>query len=305
MTNKPRLVSEELKILRSLNDRMILSEKEANHLWYLEKGYAGEQMFDEWSEKLSNNCLILNDLLLEFSTNTFQIDSLLISEGTIYLFEVKNYEGDYIVEKERWYSTSNNEIKNPLPQLERSEALLRRYLHGLGYTFTIEPYLIFINPNFTLYQAPFNKSIIFPTQLNSFLTKINAKISSAKPNGRHAKIAQLLIDAHQTKSRYTHIPDYSYEELKKGITCARCHKFIANFKGKGLFLVCICGSIENTQSAILRSVAEFNLLFPDRKITTKVIMEWCGIFKCPKTIQKILSKNFKRVDHGKSSYYVK
>lgn len=303
MIFKPRIESAELRIFRSLNFRMDLSDKDASYYWQLEKGYIGELMFDAWSEDLSTNCLILNDLLLEFNSSAFQIDSLLISQSTIYLFEVKNFEGDYYLDKKRWYSFSGSEIKDPVPQLERCESLLRRYLQSLGYQFTIVPYLVFINPHFTLYQAPLNQSFVFSTQLTSFLNKMNSKIGSSSVNGKHTKLAQQLVAAHQTTSRYSHVPDYSYEPLKKGITCAKCHKFIVDFSGKTL--ICSCGNIEDVQSAILRSVEEFKLLFPDRNVTTNAIHEWCGGTPSKKIIRKILLIEFNLIEKGRSSYYVK
>jgi hypothetical protein len=147
---KHRYESLELKIMRSLNVRMKLETKEENYYLNLEKGYEGEQKFDKWTENFSDNCLVLNDLLLEYNNTIFQIDSLIISSNTIYLFEVKNYEGDFFIEADRWYSLSKTEIKNPLHQLQRNESLFRRLLQDLGFNISIEPYPIFVNPEFQL-----------------------------------------------------------------------------------------------------------------------------------------------------------
>src|ERR1700748_3760767 len=95
MPYKSRTKSAELLILKSLNIRMNLSEKDKQHYFNLEKGYKGEVLFDSLTEKLHCECFILNDLLLNLNNSTFQIDSLIISPEAIYLFEVKNYEGDY------------------------------------------------------------------------------------------------------------------------------------------------------------------------------------------------------------------
>ncbi len=46
MAYKPRIESNELKILRVLNIRMILSEKDKQQYFTLKKGYEGEVMFD-------------------------------------------------------------------------------------------------------------------------------------------------------------------------------------------------------------------------------------------------------------------
>lgn len=190
MFTKPRSESLELKIFRILNSRMILSAKDANCYLNLEKGFQGEQQFDEWLKKHADHFLILNDLWLESNNTLFQIDSFAIAEETIYIFEVKNFQGDYYIEGDKWYSASKEEISNPLLQLKKSESLLRQLLKNFGFHFPIQSYLIFINPEFYLYQAPLNQSIIFPTQLYRFMKKLNT--TPAKLNNRHSKLGKYL-----------------------------------------------------------------------------------------------------------------
>jgi Nuclease-related domain len=124
MLFKPLYEPVELKLLRFLNSRMNLAAKEKQYFFNLEKGYEGERKLAALLEHLSIDLIILNDLLLEHNNSIFQIDTLLISQNTIYLFEVKNYEGDFYIDAEIWYKKSGNEIKNPLLQLKRSESLL-------------------------------------------------------------------------------------------------------------------------------------------------------------------------------------
>jgi hypothetical protein len=301
MIIKPRYESAELELLRCLNRRMNLPVTEVNYYSNLEKGFEGEERFDEWLENLSDDWLILNDLLLESNNTVFQIDTLLISQETTYLFEVKNYEGDFFIDADRWYTLSGSEIKNPLLQLKRSESLFRRLLQDLRFNSSIESYLIFVNPDFHLYQAPLNLPIIFPTQLNRFINKINKE--SFKLEDKHSKFAEQLVSIHLKKSPYTRLPDYTYDQIEKGITCGSCHLFIAEFTEKKL--ICNeCGCREEVTTAVLRSVEEFKLLFPDRTLTTKAIYEWCKIIKSKKTIRRILSRNFKLMRCGRSSHYV-
>lgn len=169
MNVKSRDESLQLKALRSLTNRMKLSKKEKNDFLNLEKGFKGEQVFDDWLEHLSFEKLVLNDLLLECNNTLFQIDTLLLSPDSIYLFEVKNYQGDFYVEGDRWFASSKIEIKNPLLQLKRTESLFRRFLQVLGNPLPIESYLIFVNPEFHLYEAPLNFPIVYPTQLRRFI----------------------------------------------------------------------------------------------------------------------------------------
>ena len=103
MEIKKRYEGKELKMYRSLNSRTMLSIKDAEKLARLEKGYEGEVVFDQRLGKISNNWLVLNDLQLDSNNNDFQIDSLLIAQKSAMLLEIKNYEGDYYLEGEKWY----------------------------------------------------------------------------------------------------------------------------------------------------------------------------------------------------------
>lgn len=301
MIIKPRDEPVDLKLLKYLDLRMNVPEKEKKNYLNLQKGFQGELQFDVWLKKVSGDKLILNDLLLETNNTTFQIDTLLVSQDTVYLFEVKNYQGDFYTEADRWYAISGNEIKNPLLQLHRSESLLRQLLQSLKLNLPIEAYLIFINPEFTLYQASKNLPIIFPAQLNSFMKKLNMK--SSKLNQKHTKLAEKLVSLHSYESPYPRISVYDYNQLQKGIICSKCNSFLTNFHGKKL--VCDgCGHKEYVVSCVKRTVEEFKFLFPDKKITTNTIFEWCGVIKCKKRVSRVLNKSFILVGFGKSSHYV-
>lgn len=120
--------------------------------------------------KLKNDFILINDLCLDFNNSELQIDSLIMARNIIYPFEIKNYDGDYRydAESKNFYpKNSKDEIKNPLDQLKRSISLLRPLLKSLGWYSSIEGYVAFVNPEFTLYQAPLDAPIIYPTQLNS------------------------------------------------------------------------------------------------------------------------------------------
>lgn len=289
--------------MRLLYLRMKLSSKDVNHYFNLEKGFQGEQMFDIWLRNLSNDWLILNDLLLESNNTIFQIDSFLIYGNTIYLIEVKNFEGDFHMENEQWFTLAKKEIKNPLEQLNKNESLLRRLLQDLGITASIESYLIFVNPEFHLYQSSKNLPIIYPTQLNRFFKRLNAKKPSWKKG--QSELAEKFLSLHLKENPYSRLPAYSYDLLQKGIFCRCCHSF-NNVELKDDKIVCKnCDEHEDVETAILRIVEEITILFPDQKITTNVVLEWCGVIKSKKTIRRILGKNFRQMSHGVHSYYLR
>lgn len=301
MLFKPRSESTDLQILNYLNLRMNLPIKDSNHLYNLKRGYEGEVMFDAWIIKLNCECLILNDLLLKTNNTMFQIDSLIILSDKIYFFEVKNFDGDYYYDSNKLYKKPKSEVLNPLNQLNRTESLLRQLLQGLGYNFSFHASVVFINPEFTLYQSPLDISFIFPTQINRFMKELNA--TPSKLNKKHKALAHKLVSLHIDESPYKQIPSYDYDQLKRGITCSACQSFSVSVVGQN----CVCQNCnyeERVTDAVIRSVIEFKLLFPNVKVTTSVIHQWCQIVLSKKRIKRILDKNFKMIGVKRWSYYI-
>ncbi|WP_079510241.1 nuclease-related domain-containing protein [Mesobacillus jeotgali] len=277
-----------LSKLRVLNRRLELSEEDKRYLLFLENGYQGELRFDVMTETLTSSCLILNELLLEVERTTFQIDTLIIFDGTIYLFEIKNNKGDYLYKPDSLTSTTGVSIKNPLDQINRSKLLFKKLLHQLGYNFTIKASVVFVNPEFTLYHAHPDLPFIFPTQIKRLLDNLNNQPGKVSTN--HHKLATKLVSLHQIDSKYNKLPPFQYDELKKGITCCECDSFSVTATHK--FLECEdCRGKELIESAVLRTVEEYKLLFPDRAITTSSIQQWCMVIQNSKRIRRILSKN--------------
>jgi hypothetical protein len=50
-------------------------------------------------------------------------------------------------------------------------------------------------------------------------------------------------------------------------------------------------------------VEEIKLLFPEKKITTNNVYEWCKIVESKKTIRTILNENLTIISFGRSSTY--
>jgi hypothetical protein len=301
MVIKNRIERLVIVLFRYLNARMNLTDKEVNYYSNLIKGYEGEQKSDIWLKNLTDEWLVIHDLLLEYNHSKFQIDTLIIAHQKIYILDVKYLEGDHLIEGGQWYKVPKKQIQNPVEQLNRCEILLRKLLRELGFNYPIESFLIFNNPEFLLYQPTINPAIINPAQLNRFLKKLN--LNPVKLDKRYFKVAEQLVSLHQLESPYPLLPKYNYEQLKKGILSPHCYSFYTELRG-GMLLCDDCGCTERVESAVLRCVTELRLLFPDRKITTKAILEWCEIINSEKTIRRILGKHYKLVGSSISSYYV-
>jgi hypothetical protein len=300
---KERFESDELLYLKYLNPRMKLSVDDLNYLKYLEKGFEGEKNFDEILIRgLKGDWLLIKDLLFEHNRNFAQVDSLAINNGKIHHFEVKNNEGDHYIKGENWYTIQNSEIKNPYQQLKRCETLLRGSLHNLRLNNVLVSNLVFVNSDFFLYNAPMNLPIIYPPQINRYSNYLNLTPTSLKESD--FKLAGKLLSLHVTKSPFTRKPLYHYEHLDKGMVCLLCGSLKTRVKVLGRLICHGCGFEEDITAGVLRNLEIFKFLFPDRRITTEAIYEWCKVIESKKTIRRILTDNFQQMGCTRSTYFV-
>src|SRR5699024_7072277 len=172
LLQEPQL-SRSIQVLQSLSPRTKLSSQEKHQLNNRLKGFAGEKVFADFlHEQNKSKRLTLYNLRLATNDTEFEMDCLLMQDDMLYLFEIKNYGGDFLYEDGQWFVVHNKkEISDPLAQLQRSEILLKQTLHRLNLNIPVRGYLVFVHPNFQLYQAPLGKNIIYPAQLKRFLTK--------------------------------------------------------------------------------------------------------------------------------------
>lgn len=290
----PELIYYEL-----LEQRIPFNKEEKKNYFNVRQGYEGEILFDQLSQKYVGSFAVFNDLLLKVNNTLFQVDSLMVTGDAAHLFEIKNAYGEHFYEQGRLYSISGKEKTNPLIQLKRSESLLRQLFQHLHFPLPIKAHVIFIHPEFTLFQAPKKTPFILPTQFPSFM-KHFAQFSSF-PNA-HQTFANKLLSMHQTENPYAKIPSYQYENLKKGIKCCACNNLVVNTKERD-FVCHYCGHDEKFDAGIVRSVQELKDLFPEKKITTNLLLDWCQLDCDKKRVQRVLSKFFKKAGSTRGTYY--
>lgn len=280
--------SKKLMILESLSQRSLLTQKYKNTLQNQKKGYEGERQYHHMlQKKLTSDCIVLYDLLLESNESEFQLDCIIIQEHQVWHLEVKNFEGVFQVRDQSIFNLRNNhEMKSPLNQLERAKFLLNHSLQKGDCKIPVRSYVIFVNPEFTLYQHDPSLPIVHPTDIQRFIEVLNNKPSRLSPY--HHKLAHHLFTNQISDEPYQRLPEYKIDLLKRGVRCMGCSGFLSI---KGTRLGCgECGYTEGLDTGIMRSVIEYHYLFPENRITTKTIWEWCNIKKSKDTFKRILSK---------------
>ncbi|MDX8045589.1 nuclease-related domain-containing protein [Gracilibacillus sp. S3-1-1] len=290
----------ELQLYELLNKRKMLSNNESKKYRQLQTGYQGELLFDQYVQHIAGEYLSIKDLSLSFKQRYFQLDQLLIINNQIYLFEVKNYRGEFAYQKGKLYKDQATEIDDPLIQLRRSESLLRQLLAEWKMSFSIEAKVVFVHPECTLYLPSSHPNILLPTQIKSFFRSISP--SSISDPAFYSLVIKLKENRlHQ--SPYQQLPSYHFDELKKGITCKKCGGITQTRHGR-TFICNKCNNQELIIEAIVRNIQEFQLLFPDDKITSKRMTEWCGSDVTKRTIQYVLINHFVKKGSHKGTYYI-
>lgn len=301
MLIKPYKERDVLQVFSLLIPRMKLEKEVVQYYTSLAKGVEGEKKFADLLKGLQKNWLVLHDLLLEHNNSLFQIDTLIITENLLYLFDVKYFQGDYYIESGKWYTKSGQEVKDPILQLRRCKSLLRQFLQKYGYKIPVKGMIVFIHPEFTLYQSPKELPATFPTQINRLIKQLKEEPSELSK--KHFKLSEILINNHIHENNYDKLPAYRYDQLKKGILCHACNS-LKTFSKERRVVCSSCGHVESVDSAIIRSIKQFRLLFPDKKVTVTLIHDWCRIISSKKTIRRIIKTQLNLHGFGRSSEYV-
>lgn len=104
----------------------------------LQKGYNGERRLDYHLRSLSEDFHVLSDVCLRIHNKDYQMDSLVISPHSIYIFEEKTFDGilTFDTTHRQLIQTNNNQEKSytyPLTQADNASYLLMQWLQSNGH----------------------------------------------------------------------------------------------------------------------------------------------------------------------------
>lgn len=294
---KERIKPEHLRILEILLTRTKISRDDYYYFLNLKKGFEGELVFDALTKQFKLDHLFLNDLQLEIRHAPFQVDALMILTNLLVLYEIKNFEGVYQWGKEKFTKTTGTALENPSLQLQKTKVRLELLLQEKGYSLKVEAYVVFVNPEFTLLGMPNDSNFILLSQIPGHFRNIQA---ATELNATQIKLAEMLMNLHDPNYPRKKT-QYKYSELRKGITCPDCETLVENFSG--YFQPCNkCGNKINVKNAIQSSIEDFRTLFPEDKLTSSRIMDWCGSGN-QKRIYRILRNEYQMIGKNRGRYY--
>ncbi|MCC5894587.1 MAG: NERD domain-containing protein [Alkalibacterium sp.] len=299
---KTRNRSQLLEGLDILNSRMKLSTDVDNYYRALKAGFEGELAFDQmFSEGVTSGGIVLNDLLLSVNGSTIQIDSLILAPDIIYLFEIKNYRGNYRYDNDHYRKTNGYDILNPKNQLNKTLTLLSQLLKQWKVATPLKGAVVFVHQTFTLYEAQPDEQVVLPSQLISHLKLLNSQHNKVPQQVR--SLANRLIEHHRDEVPYQkQLPDFHWDKLKKGLTCGSCKSFDLKLNQRS----CVCLNCERATSrknCLIENINNLILLYPDKKVTTSLVYEWIGERIYKRSISIVLEESFIKEGAGRGRYY--
>lgn len=295
-----------LQKLEYANKRIPLTSSQSSQYIRESAGYEGELFLSQYlKEYLEVDHIALYDLHLEDHQKEFQIDCLLILQDEIYIIEVKHYRGEYEVVKNDWRNVHNGYlIETPLVQLNRAKRLLENLLKKMQVNLKVNEVLILTNEEFILFKSDHSKNVIMRQQLRRFVNQLNSRHSNL--SDWHVSVSLKLISQHIIESKYQQKLEFDFELMKKGMRCDECDGWLGTtrkYSRKNLYCM-TCESKVDLETAVLKCINEYQLLFPKRKITVNTIFKWSGECVSCHMIRKVLNKYYVPVGTTKGKYYL-
>lgn len=296
-----RVKSVTYRVMESLYHRMGLNGSDEFYFKNQVSGHNGENGLDEFLQLIAHLCTIFVNMMLRQGGTEFEIDTILVRGNRMHLYDVKNYQGEYYDEDGRMVSASGRRVANPFGKLDRAETLMTLFLKRFGLNYEVSAFVVYINEEFTFHGAPHNEAVLFRSQIKQHLRDFVRQNNDTGMD--HSRLIKVLLENNLPDYRSKDIPEYGFDDLRKGIWCPDCGSFEHQHSRQSVR--CInCGKKMSIQTDIIRNAEEWQRLFPEEKLTTAKIYEWCGGVYSKQRITYALKKSFMKVSNTKGTYFI-
>lgn len=280
--------------LTALQHRASLTEDEQKVMNNYYSGYKGEAQFYHMIKEF--DAPVIWDLTL-YHHDYVQYDFLIVMNGCLYHFDVKNYGGQYRMEKDVMIHLQKNKVfKHPLTQLERAHQLLQYFVADNGFNYTVVSRIIFINDQMMIKGYDGDERIIFAGQLPQIVKYMK---THDRVTDRDLQLAQVLKNA-QVIYPYTSFNRRGIEELNTSLRCFSCRRLLtAPFYKK--YTTCSCGYMMKREDMALQNLYELERLKGEH-ISKREAMQWTGYSNS--AIKRFLSQHADKEGVNRGTKYV-
>lgn len=308
-TERDVSVPTRLDIYREMNMRDALDSNKQQELYRLERGAAGEKMVVNYIEEFGQGHwqILTNVWLYEYGL--FEIDCLLLTETDIYIFEIKNYNGDFKYVNSQCYFSDDVISHNPISQTQRCKVNLQNILSAVGIRVDVHANLVFTGEHADIEIQDYIEDLDVLT-INQFRKLIysianneQTKLDTGSREINRGKILR-VIDRAKRKSPYQPQPLSPLEQsrLRKGIKCGNCGNF--DLDTARSYLVCNCGLHEPREMAIVRTICEYGVINFDKDLRIAELYSFFGGDVSESTISRYLNKYFIKNEHKSGQVFM-
>lgn len=270
-----------IQYLMNVDGRCELSEDDGRALFGYQLGFEGEYYFYQLLNEVEGG-VKLWDITLKESSKA-QFDFLVIGEGMVYHFDVKNYSGNYTYIDGLFKKDNGSVDQTIMTQLKRADLILSQFLKRNGYRYQHVSRIVFVNETFSLKNFNGDACINFPSQIPGIINHLK---QLGSPTQEDYRLARALIEADvEDNHRFVY---YDYETLRKGYKCPRCKRYrrvsvVPNRKT----VACVCGR-KMSKSNYISECARQVWILKNAPFKIQEIAAWSGCDK--RTVQRALKK---------------
>ncbi|MCD8875380.1 NERD domain-containing protein [Mammaliicoccus sciuri] len=287
------------KYFQSLIGRAELTENILKSIQNKSSGNDGENYFSAILDCVTD-IVYLNDFQFTYNSQV-QIDTIVIDDHAIYLFEIKNYKGIYYLEDTLLKNNFGSSFTSPFIQMERARNEFNKLCHYLEIGKPVISKLVFTNPYFNFKNRNLLKDqVILPSELGSI-----TQLFKNQNQSENIKIKQKLLTARNSfDAQYSKGVTIPFEHIKPGIKCPRCHRMftvkIEQDKQK-----CTCQYCESVMDK--KYLYEYNLqelyYLKQEPFTITEAVWWLG-GNSKTTIRRVCEQNFKSIGKRYKKFYI-
>lgn len=261
--------------LHVLNRRFRLDDKNQSTLQKLELGHKGEIDFDTSVQPFveSNQLIHLKDLIFEYDEGKkeIQIDNLIIAHDKCFIFEVKKFQFNVNIDNRGLFCNEHGkEMVAMTTQVERQKEEVRKLLHDVGYPMALYHYLVFINPDYTVYGLQKNHNVLLSSNLKKFFE------THFRPNRQDYTYFEVAVNERKkTISKYAEFYEINLDLLAKGVFCEKCESRMRR-ASRRKYSCHICNTSISTLTAVQSLIQDIYYLNPKFKLNSQFLSNFSG-----------------------------
>lgn len=307
LQKKEAMQPTELDFYQAAERRLLLrKDEEFYKLRRLIAGEAGEKVVGDYFKQYGNaHWLGIPNLWMDYF-GPFECDFLLFTRYKIYVFEIKNYKGEFVYKDGLVRINDVQKNFNPIHQTRRNYRNVQEIINEIHPNIQVEGAIIFTGMNNAVFMESEVSDIkIIPrSYLKWYIDQIikEEQVNRRQIMNQEAILAQLMD--YEIKNSF--LPEaLSREQMKKakrGIYCAKCHSY--HVKVKRFHVKCECGYEEEREKALLRMIYDYAVLNFDKPLTRSNLLDFLD-GKVSKTyLVNKLNKHFKAINNSSKRAYI-